>query len=196
MSEQGGYKIVDQYGTHFLTFTFVGWIDLLTRLELKDLVIESLDYCQKEKGLIINAYVLMPSHIHLICRARDDSKGLSNMIRDFKKFTAKEIINWIETDELESRADWIKKIFNDHAKLKKNKSTYQVWQRGNQPKHCLHPKFTMQKMDYIHQNPVKDGTVKRPEDYRYSSAIDYVGQKGLLDIEIIDFGVQEGYVFG
>jgi Transposase and inactivated derivatives len=192
--DRSGYNIDDQYGTYFMTFTFVGWIDVLTRVELKNMVIEALLYCQTNKGLILNSYVLMPSHIHLICRANDESDGLSRFVQDFKKHTAREIVHWVKSDNRESRADWLKQVFMYHAKPKSNKSTYQVWQRSNQPKLCQHPKFIMQKLNYIHNNPVKDGWVDRPEDYIYSSARDYVGIKGMLDVEIIDFGVQEGYI--
>jgi len=194
-TERTGYNIDDQFGTYFMTFTFVGWVDILTRIELKDMFIKSLSYCHTNKGLITNCYVFMPSHIHLICRADDGSVGLSSVVQDFKKYTAKEIVSWIENDKRESRADWLKTVLQYHSKLKNNKSKYQVWQRGNQPKLCEHPRFTMQKINYIHNNPVKDGYVDKAEDYRHSSARDYMNMKGLLDIEIIDFGVQEGYVF-
>ena len=189
-----GYNIDDQYGTYFMTFTFVGWIDLLSRKELRDLMVESLSYCQDHKGLVINAYVLMSSHMHMICRANEDSDGLSRIIQDFKKYTAKEIIKWIENDKRESRADWLKVVMKYHAKHQKNKSTYQVWQRSNQPKSCLHPRFTLQKINYIHNNPVVAGYVDEPYEYVYSSARDYVGRHGLINVEIVDFGVQEGYV--
>ena len=72
---KAGYNIDDQYGTYFMTFTFVGWIDLLSRKELRDLMVESLSYCQDHKGLVINAYLLMSSHMHMICRANEDSDG-------------------------------------------------------------------------------------------------------------------------
>ena len=141
--ERTGYNIDDQYGTYFMTFTFVGWVDLLTRVELKDKVVEALFFCQKNKGLVINSYVLMPSHIHIICRANEGSKGLSSIVQDFKKYVAREIVMWIETSKKESRADWLKQVLKYHAKLKDNKSTYQVWRRGNQPKLCEHPKFCL-----------------------------------------------------
>ncbi len=94
--EDGGYKIVDQYATYFLTFTVVGWIDLFSRKECKDLLIDSLKYCQQQKGLMIYAYVLMESHIHLLSSAHEKSSGISAIIRDFKKFTSKQIVQWMQ----------------------------------------------------------------------------------------------------
>jgi REP element-mobilizing transposase RayT len=87
-SEPKGYVITDQYATYFVTFTTVGWVDVFTRKELKEIIIESLKYCQKEKGLIIHAYVIMSNHLHLILRAKEGSAGLSAIIRDFKKYTS------------------------------------------------------------------------------------------------------------
>ena len=133
MEESPGYVISDPYGTYFMTFTFVGWVDLLSRMELRDVVIQSFKYCLKNKGLIINGYVLMTSHIHLICRARQNSSGISSIIRDMKKYIAKEVIKWVEEDSRESRSDWLKVVLMYHAKMTKNKSKFQVWQRGSQP---------------------------------------------------------------
>ncbi len=81
--------------------TIVGWIDVFTRKNQKFAIVNSLDYCCKEKGLIIFAYVIMPSHIHMICRA-DGQLSLSDILSDFKKFTSKKIISLI-LDEPESR---------------------------------------------------------------------------------------------
>ena len=85
-NNRGGYNIDDQYGLYFLTFTLVGWVDLFTRKECKDIVIDSLKYCVRNKGLIISAYVLMESHLHIVASAKEKSDGLSAIIRDFKKF--------------------------------------------------------------------------------------------------------------
>ncbi len=77
MTDTKGYVITDQYALHFLTITIVGWIDLFTRKECKDILIESLKYCRENKGLILNAYVIMGSHVHLAACADEKSDGLS-----------------------------------------------------------------------------------------------------------------------
>ncbi len=76
--------------SYFITFTIVGWIDVFTRRDYCDIVIKNLKYCQEHKGMELYAYVIMPSHIHLIARNKDGK--LNEIIRDFKSVTAKEII--------------------------------------------------------------------------------------------------------
>ena len=92
---QGGYKIADQFATYFLTFTLVGWVDLFTRRQCCQILIDSFNYCKENKGLILYAYVIMGSHVHLIASAREGSSGLSAIVRDFKSHTSRKIIEWI-----------------------------------------------------------------------------------------------------
>ena len=101
-----GYQIRNQYHTHYLTLTIVGWADIFTRKNYKDIIIDSLAYCQKEKGFIIYAYVIMSNHLHLIATAKESSKGLSAILGDFKRHTAKQIIKAIKTQP-ESRREWL-----------------------------------------------------------------------------------------
>ena len=192
-----GYHISDQYLPYFTTFKVVGWVDLFTRKECKNIIIESLEYCQKNKGLIIYAFVLMESHLHLLIAAKEGSQGLSGTIRDFKKFTSIQLINWINNNPAESRRHWLKMIFEYHAKFNKNNKHYQVWQQHNMPKVCLEPKFTMQKINYIHNNPVRSGIVDLPSEYRYSSARNYLGRTDyVLDVNVLDFESHVGYIRG
>ena len=80
----GGYKIRNQTETHFITFAVVYWIDVFSRKQYRDIVVDSLRYCQQNKGLILHAWVIMSNHVHFIISAQDDSK-LSDILRDFKK---------------------------------------------------------------------------------------------------------------
>ncbi|MEO5905449.1 MAG: transposase [Saprospiraceae bacterium] len=188
-----GYRIRDQYLTYFVTFTVVGWVDLFTRRQCRDIIIASLKYCQDKKGLIIYAYVVMESHVHLILSARDDSTGLSAIIRDFKKFTSRELYNWIEGNPKESRRDWLKIIFEYHAKFNANNTHFQIWQQHNRPQLCLQPRFLQQKLDYIHRNPVKAGIVDDPADFVYNSARNYANRKDyILDVKVLEFGFDIG----
>ena len=102
MSEK--YKFRDPEGMCFVTMTTVGWVDLFTRKELKQVMIDSLRHCQKEKGLVIHAWCLMPSHLHMIVSTRKDP--LPDIMRDFKKFTSKELVKTIKGIN-ESRKDWM-----------------------------------------------------------------------------------------
>ena len=191
----GGYRITDQYAAYFMTFTVVGWVDLFTRKECAQILIDSFKYCQDKKGLVLYAWVIMGSHLHLVASAIAGSAGLSAIVRDFKRFTSSKIIKWMTDNPKESRRHWLDVVFKYHGKYNSNNEVYQVWQQHNRPMQCFSPEFTMQKIDYIHFNPVKAGLVDRPEDYRYSSARNYLGRNdGLLDVHVLDYGPMIGYV--
>ena len=111
MSDRDGYIITDQYAMYFLTFTIVGWVDIFTRKECKDTIIDSLQYCNINKGLSIHAYVIMSNHIHFIVSAREGSGGLSGMIRYSKKHTSKQLLSWVKESNQESRKDWMELVF-------------------------------------------------------------------------------------
>ena len=181
MSEK--YKIRDPNALHFITITIVGWVDLFIRRDYKDLVLESLMFCQKEKGLKIYAWVIMTSHMHLIVSS--DSNNLSSIIRDFKTFTSKGLINLIKRIP-ESRRDWILKKFAFEANRNVRAVNYKLWQDGFHPIELSTNKMMDQRLNYIHYNPVEAGFVDEPEKYWYSSAVDYSGGKGLLDILFIN----------
>ena len=187
-----GHKITNQHGLHFLTFTIVGWIDVFTRLKYRDIVIESLKYCQKEKGLKINAFVIMSNHIHLI--AHSDVNELSDIIRDFKKFTSTKINKEIIANSSESRSEWMLMLFKQYAMNNKNNTTYQLWKQDNKPIELSSPKWINQKIDYIHLNPVRAGIVEQPDHYVYSSARNYLGSEGILEVEVIEINNDANYV--
>jgi putative transposase len=177
------YKVYDQNGLNYLTLTTVGWIDVFTRQRYRDILIESLKYCQEHKGLMICAYVIMSNHIHLI--ARTEGYALSDVLRDFKKFTAHEIIKAIET-EPESRKEWLMYLFKYFAKYESPNRVHQFWQQSNHPIELYSQEVTWQKIAYIHLNPVRAGIVDYASDYVYSSARDYQGKKGLLDVVLVE----------
>jgi len=154
---------------HFLTFTIVGWIDLFTRKECCDIVIDSLGFCQLNKSIEIYAYVIMPSHIHLVCR---NTKGepLSNFIRDFKSFTAKQILLFVQENTKESRKDWLLHMFRFHARFNPKNEEFQVWQNTSYPVELYNNHLIDQKINYIHQNPVRACIVTEESCYHFSSA--------------------------
>lgn len=179
-----GHKITNQNAMHFLTSTTVGWIDIFTRQRYRDIILHSLSYCQKAKGLILYAYIIMSNHLHLIARAEEPAR-LSDILRDFKKFTANQIIKSIQKDP-ESRRDWLLQVMADHGRFYKNNTKFQLWQQDNHPKELYSPGFTAQKLDYLHLNSVRAGWVERPEQYLYSSASNYVLGRGLLEVVVLD----------
>jgi putative transposase len=178
----GGYKIRNKKEVHFITFAVVEWVDVFARREYRDIVIESLKYCQKDKGLLLHGWCIMSNHVHLIASAKNED--LSNILRDFKKFTSKRIIGAIEKNEHESRKDWMLAIFKSQAQKNSHNSHYQFWRQDNQPMELYSPGFTVQKLNYVHNNPVEAGLVDKPEDYLYSSARSYIqaGRPGLLEV--------------
>jgi putative transposase len=101
------YKITDQHGLNFVTLTVVNWVDVFIRKSYKDIIIDSLKHCQKEKGLRVYAYVFMSSHIHMIVEATKPEITLSDILRDFKKFTAKKILNEIEHGGIAQKIGYI-----------------------------------------------------------------------------------------
>ena len=176
-------KIFDD-GLYFLTITVIDWIDIFTRPVYKQIIVDSINYCQKNKGLILHAWCLMTNHIHLIAQA-DEGKNLSDILRDFKKFTSKTILNEIETNPRESRRNWLLNQFGYEGSRNTKNKNYKFWQDGNEAKEIYKEEFMLQKLNYIHENPVKAEIVNSAEEYRYSSAIDYAGGKGLLDVVLL-----------
>lgn len=119
----------------------------------------------------------MTNHVHLIIRARERN-NLPDILRDYKKFTSKASIKAIKDNPQESRQEWLLKQF-------RVPEGFRFWRADNKPVELWSNAVIDQKIDYIHQNPVEEGLVFRAEDYVYSSAIDYAGEKGLLELIVI-----------
>ena len=169
---------------YFITITTVGWIDVFTRLNQKHVITNALQYCQQNKGLEIYAYCLMSSHIHLLCKATNNFI-LSDIIRDFKKFTSKKIIETI-IDKPESRREWLLDYFKKACQHLNREQEYKVWQDGYHAEHIYSNSFIRQKISYIHSNPVKEKIVTLPEDYYFSSARNYACLENELEIVRLD----------
>jgi len=183
MSDQ--YQARNPEGIYFLTFTIVDWVDIFTRSSYKEIILDSLRYCQSNKGLILYAYCLMTNHIHLIASVSGSTK-LFEIVRDFKKFTNRAIIEEINSGN-ESRKKWLLNKFEFAGKYLTRVENYKVWKDGYHAVELISPEFTYQKLNYIHQNPVRAGIVSEPEHYIYSSASNYYNLGGPIDIELLDF---------
>ncbi|MBC8319686.1 MAG: transposase [Bacteroidetes bacterium] len=178
------YKFLDPNGTYFITFATVNWVDVFTRNEYRNILIDSFNFCSKNKGLDIHAWVIMSNHVHMII-SRKGNIPLERIMRDMKKFTSVEIIHAIEESTVESRKKWMLKIFADAGKVNPNNVKFQFWQQDNHPIELDSNKEIEQKLNYIHDNPVKHGFTNAPECYDWNSAIDYAGGRGLVDIELL-----------
>lgn len=178
------YYIHDQHSTHFLTFTVVEWTDIFTRPVYKHIITDSLNYCVGRKGLEVFAWVLMTNHMHLVCRVNPPFT-LSDFMRDFKKYTSKQIINAIEQNA-ESRRDWLLHRFSIAAVLTRRAKMYKVWTDDNHAIYLEDKVPLFQKIDYVHNNPVKQEIVDEAHHYCFSSACDYAGShRGLVKLSIL-----------
>jgi REP element-mobilizing transposase RayT len=177
-----GYQINDQNAPHFLTFQIVDWIDIFTRKIFKDIIIDCFIYAIEHKGFELFAYVIMSNHVHLI--AHSSNGRLSETVRDIKKFTSKRIIETIENIP-ESRKKWMLNLFKINASHHKSNKYYQVWTHENHAVSLYSTKFIKEKIDYIHNNPVRAGIVEKPEDYLYSSARNYASLEAPIDIPLL-----------
>jgi len=176
------YFITDQHNPYFLTLTVVHWIDLFSRKDYRDVIVESLNYCIKEKNIRVYSWVIMTNHVHLICQASPPG-SMSSFLRDFKKFTSKAIIKKMEEIH-ESRKEWLLDMFAFEAHRTGRAKYFKIWKDDN---HAID--LTVidmdEKIEYIHLNPVRAGWVLCEDHYLYSSAIDYYGGEGLVDVQLV-----------
>lgn len=158
------YKLVNGVYVYFVTFTVIDWLPVFINPEPTQILVDSLKYCIDEKGLRINAYVIMPNHLHMIVfDEKFDNERLGQTLVDFRKFTGRKLASFIDNKLPESFAAMIRsKALTDRER--------QVWQPGWHAEGLLSEKFWNQKMNYIHENPVRKGLVRLPEQWRYSSA--------------------------
>ena len=125
-------------------------------------------------GLKLYAYIILENHLHLIAQ----SEQLDRDMARFKSYTAKELVCFLKENKVKIILDQL--AF--YKKAHKRDRGYQFWQEGVHPEWIQNEIILRQKIEYIHQNPVKRGYVDRPEHWRYSSARDYLGMEGLLEV--------------
>jgi len=180
------YKFIDSKGVYFTTSTLVGWIDLFTRDVYRNIVLDSLRYCQQHQGLQIHAWVMMTNHIHLICSAKEGNE-LGQVLRNFKSFTAMKLIDAIVNNPKESRKEWMLDLMEKYGKQSISNHRFQCWQHENQPFLLDSTLIYMQRLNYTHYNPVTAGFVTEPYHWKYSSANEYFnGITGLLPLIILE----------
>lgn len=175
------YRFGNKEHAHFVTFAVVNWIPALSRPLYKDIVVDSLKYCVSEKGLLLHGWVIMNDHVHLIVSS--DKDELQDIMRDLKKYTAMRLLAEIEGNMQEGRRSWMMWLFKSAGKVNPNNKNYQFWQQDNHPIALSGTDMMLQKLNYIHDNPVRAGIVHEPEHYIYSSAGSILlGNKGLLPV--------------
>ncbi|WP_198931780.1 transposase [Labilibacter marinus] len=127
-----GWKFHNPAGVYFVSFAVVEWLDVFTRNEYKNIIIDSLQFCRKEKGMEIFAWCIMTNHVHLIFRSVKGQKP-DLLLGDFKRFTSKEIVKAIIGNPRESRKEWLLEQFEKAGAKASNVSKYQFWRHDNKP---------------------------------------------------------------
>lgn len=160
------YYVREKQAAHFITSTVVQWLPVFTTAACCDILVASLEFCRREKGLRIYAWVIMENHFHAIVAAPD----LSRTVADFKKFTARQILEQLAAEG----RDWLLADFEYFRARHKIHSLHQVWQEGSHPQAIMSDATMRQKLEYLHHNPVRAGRVASPEHWRYSSAHEWL----------------------
>lgn len=179
-----GYAIRGGEGRYFMTFQVIGWVDVFTRQIYRDIIIDSFKYCQVNKGLELNAYVIMSNHVHVVMASKFGK--LSDLVRDMKAHQARQVLAAIQEGP-ESRREWMMNLFQYAAGGHQQNEKFQLWKHDNHPIFLdpHEPDKLQQRLDYIHYNPVKAGWVAEPHEYLYSSASNYAGMGGLVDVDML-----------
>ncbi len=167
------YRYGDPSAPHFLTCTVIEWLPLFAQPANVQVLYDSLKYLQAEHRLQLFGYVIMENHCHLLAAA----PALAKSMASFKSFTAARIIERLTAIESPSL-----RLFAMHKARHKTDREHQVWQEGSHPKQVEGEGMLRQKLEYIHNNPVKRGYVDDPVHWRYSSARNYAGQEGLIEV--------------
>ena len=167
---------------YYSTSTISYWIPLFQEESYFNVIIQSLKYCQSHKGLILHGYVIMPTHLHLITSQKPGC-GLSAVMRDFKHYTSSKMIELLHLD----RHHYYLSLFEKVAQRNINKQRFKVWQEGFHPVLLNSEKWFYEKLNYLHENPVRKGFVEKPEYWKYSSARNWVyGDHEVFRVELLD----------
>jgi REP element-mobilizing transposase RayT len=168
------YKSLQDDAPHFLTCTLLNWIPLFTRPDTVEIVLDAIRHRQQHLGWRVYGFVVLENHLHIILQ----TARLREELMRFKSFTARQLLDYLEAHRIARLLDqlaWFKK------KHKRDRQ-YWLWEEGSHPQMLVNARVLRQKLEYIHNNPVKRGYVDRGEHWRYSSARIYAGERGLLDI--------------
>jgi len=160
------YRINEPESAHFVTSTVVEWLPVFTTKACCDIVVRSLEYCRKHKGLRVYAWVILDNHFHAIVAG----PTLAGTLRDLRKFTAHEVLAQLKAEGRE----WLLNQLAYFCAAHKTGSAHQIWHEGVHPQQIVNDKMMLQKLEYLHNNPVKRGFVASPEHWVYSSAHEWL----------------------
>ncbi len=177
------YKFGDNDKLYFISFSVVYWIDVFVRDEYRNIVVESWRFCQQNKGLEIYGWCIMTSHVHMIVGTKN--RPLDKIIGEMKSFISTRLRRAIAAHTGESRKEWMVWMMERAGKKNGNNNDWQFWQQNNKPLEIPDANMFYQKLNYIHHNPVEAGFVRKGEDWKYSSAGDFYGMPGFIELSYI-----------
>ena len=173
------FKVQEGSYPHFITSSVVHWIPAFNRLDYFQILADSFIYCIEKKGLVVHANVFMPNHFHAICSQTDGR--LSDAIRDLKRFTSRQVTEQLERD---GRGIWLRAM----QRAAGNRDGARLWDEAFHPEQICSEAFFKQKLDYLHDNPVRAGFVDDPSDWKHSSAgFYYRDQPSIIPITPIEW---------
>ena len=164
------WKIYSDTTYYFFTTSTTEMYPVFVNPQYYEVITKSLSYCRINKGLGLHAYVIMPNHLHLIVSA-DQPKAISSIFRDFKRHTSSEISELLQKENRQAELQ----IFRKAANESRNEQEFKIWRRGFHPIGLNSASFFAQKFEYLHNNPVRKGYVRRAVHWVYSSARNYAG---------------------
>lgn len=172
---------------YFFTATVVEYIPALNSISVKELIIKSLSFYREEYVTKINAYVIMPEHLHLIIRS-ESGENVKRFMQNFLRKISRRIVidtqSFLTKDGRNKDAKERLDVFKRHAR---GKAIHRVWKERAKGEPIYSDRVMKQKLDYIHMNPVKRGLVKNPEDYPYSSYRNYyLNDHSIIHIDPVD----------
>lgn len=168
------YHFAEPNRPHFLTSTVVEWLPVFTRQEAVQLLFDSWRYLQCHQGLRLYGFVVLENHLHVVAQAED----LPAVWSRFKSYTARQLIDLLKR----SRAEVLLRQMQRADKAQRSDREHQFCQEGSHPQLITSEVVLRQKLEYIHQNPVKRGYVDEPEQWRWSSARCYAGGDGVVEV--------------
>jgi putative transposase len=148
---------------YYSTCTIINWLPVFQAEKYFEVIIESLKYCRIHKGLFLLAYVIMPTHLHLVT-SNEEYTTLSDIMRDFRQFTSRSIRTLLEADGRLAFLDFFRRAAEGRPQQE-----FKVWSDDFHPIALKSDQWIRQKVEYIHNNPVRKGFVELPEYWKYSS---------------------------
>jgi putative transposase len=177
----GRYR-ADEDRPHFCTITVLDWVPVLIEERYAEPIVESLRYCRANRALKLYAFAVMPNHVHLICSAGEE---LPAVMRDFKRFTSRQIHDRLKEDGRGTVLHWLEYATQ---RARRSRGELGLWQDGFHPQAIWSAEVFRQKLDYLHANPCRKGLVRLPEQWWYSSAGFYAGERMCcMEMDLLDF---------